>query len=62
MKFAPDEAKWFWPTYEQYVNELVNMNNAKYALITHTERSFKSPRVSLCAGQLDVGQLDHSAG
>lgn len=33
MKFAPDEAKWFWPTYEQYVNELVNMNNAKYALI-----------------------------
>ena len=33
MKFAPDEAKWFWPTYEQYVNELVDMNNAKYALI-----------------------------
>ena len=33
MKFAPDEAKWFCPTYEQYVNELVNMNNAKYALI-----------------------------
>ena len=33
MKFAPDEAQWFWPTYEQYVNELVNMNNAKYALI-----------------------------
>jgi|SRR6516162_2619518 hypothetical protein len=33
MKFAPDEAHWFWPTYEQYVNELVNMNNAKYALI-----------------------------
>jgi hypothetical protein len=28
----------------------------------HTERSFKSPRVSLCAGQLDVSQLDHSAG
>ena len=33
MKFAPDEATWFWPTYEQYVNELVDMNNAKYALI-----------------------------
>jgi hypothetical protein len=33
MKFAPDEEKWFWPTYEQYVNELVNINNAKYALI-----------------------------
>jgi hypothetical protein len=33
MKFAPDEAKWFWPTYDQYVNELVSINNAKYALI-----------------------------
>jgi hypothetical protein len=33
MKLAPDEAKWFWPTYDQYVNELVNINNAKYALI-----------------------------
>ena len=33
MKFAPDEARWFWPTYEQYTNELVNINNAKYALI-----------------------------
>ena len=33
MKFAPNEATWFWPTYEQYTNELVNINNAKYALI-----------------------------
>ena len=33
MKFAPDEARWLWPTYEQYTNELVNINNAKYALI-----------------------------
>lgn len=33
MKLAPDEAKWFWPTYDQYINELVNINNAKYALI-----------------------------
>ena len=33
MKFAPDEARAFWPTYEQYTNELVNINNAKYALI-----------------------------
>jgi hypothetical protein len=33
LKLAPDEAKWFWPTYEQYINELVNINNAKYALI-----------------------------
>jgi hypothetical protein len=33
MKLTPDEAQWFWPTYEQYVNELVDINNAKYALI-----------------------------
>ncbi len=33
MKFAPDEAKWFWPTYDQYINELVNINNTKCALI-----------------------------
>jgi hypothetical protein len=33
MKFTPDEARWFWPIYERYTNELVNINNAKYALI-----------------------------
>ena len=33
MKFAPDEERWFWLTYEQYVTELVNINTAKYALI-----------------------------
>jgi hypothetical protein len=33
MKLAPDEAQWFWPTYEEYVGELVNINSAKYALI-----------------------------
>ena len=33
MKFAPDEAQWFWPTYEEYVNELVQINKAKYDLI-----------------------------
>jgi hypothetical protein len=33
MKLSPDEAQWFWPTYEQYVGELVNINSAKYALI-----------------------------
>jgi hypothetical protein len=33
MRLAPGEAEWFWPTYDQYVNELVNINNAKYALI-----------------------------
>ena len=33
MKLTPDEAQWFWPTYEEYVNELVKINSAKYALI-----------------------------
>lgn len=33
MKLTPDEAQWFWPTYEEYVSELVNINSAKYALI-----------------------------
>jgi len=33
MKLTPDEAQWFWPTYEEYVGELVNINSAKYALI-----------------------------
>jgi hypothetical protein len=33
MKLAPDEAEWFWPIYEEYVSELVDINKAKYALI-----------------------------
>lgn len=33
MKLTDAEAEKFWPTYEQYVNELVKINNAKYALI-----------------------------
>ena len=33
MKLAPDEARWFWPTFEEYVKELVQINNAKYDLI-----------------------------
>jgi hypothetical protein len=33
MKLTDTEAEKFWPTYEQYINELVNINNAKYALI-----------------------------
>jgi hypothetical protein len=33
MKLTPEEAQWFWPTYEEYVNELVKINSAKYALI-----------------------------
>lgn len=33
MKLTDAEAEKFWPTYEQYVNELVAINNAKYAII-----------------------------
>ena len=33
MKLAPDEGRWFWAMYEQYVNELVQINKAKYDLI-----------------------------
>jgi hypothetical protein len=33
MKLAPDEARWFWPTFDEYVKELVQINNAKYELI-----------------------------
>jgi hypothetical protein len=33
VKLSDAEAEKFWPTYEQYVNELVRINNAKYALI-----------------------------
>jgi hypothetical protein len=33
MKLTEVEAEKFWPIYEQYVNELVKINDAKYALI-----------------------------
>ena len=33
MKLSDTEAERFWPTYEQYVGELVKTNDAKYALI-----------------------------
>ena len=33
MKLTDSEGEKFWPIYDQYVNELVNINNAKYALI-----------------------------
>jgi len=33
MKLAPDEGRWFWPTFDEYVKELVQINNAKYDLI-----------------------------
>jgi hypothetical protein len=33
MKLTDAEAERFWPTYDQYVNELVKINDTKYALI-----------------------------
>jgi hypothetical protein len=33
MKLSDAEAEKFWPTYDQYVNELVKINDTKYALI-----------------------------
>ena len=33
MKLTDAEAEKFWPLYEQYVKELVKVNDAKYALI-----------------------------
>ncbi len=33
MKLTDAEAVKFWPIYDQYVNELVAINNAKYAII-----------------------------
>jgi hypothetical protein len=41
MKLTPDEAQWFWPTYEEYVNELVQINKAKYDLIKEYLQSEK---------------------
>jgi hypothetical protein len=33
MKLTDTEAEKFWPTYDQYVTELVKINDAKYVLI-----------------------------
>lgn len=33
MKLTPAEAEKFWPIYEQYVSDLMKINNAKYALV-----------------------------
>jgi len=33
MKLSDTEAEKFWPTYDQYVADLVEINNAKYALM-----------------------------
>ena len=33
LTLTPDQATKFWPVYDQFTAELVNINNAKYALI-----------------------------
>ena len=33
MQLTDSESEKFWPTYEQYVSELVKINDAKYALV-----------------------------
>ncbi len=33
MKLTPTEAEKFWPIYDEYVNDLVKINDAKYAII-----------------------------
>jgi hypothetical protein len=33
MKLTPSEAEKFWPIYDEYVDELVKINNSKYAII-----------------------------
>jgi len=33
MKLTDTESEKFWPIYDQYINELVRINNAKYALL-----------------------------
>jgi len=33
MKLTDAEAEKFWPTYDQYINDLVKINDGKYALI-----------------------------
>ena len=33
MKLTDTEAEKFWPTYDQYVTDLVKINDAKYALV-----------------------------
>jgi hypothetical protein len=35
MKLTDSEAEKFWPVYEQYISDLVNINRTKYALIKH---------------------------
>jgi hypothetical protein len=49
MTLTSDEAEKFWPVYDQYVNELVQINNTKYDLI----KQFVQSSGSLTAEQAD---------
>jgi len=51
MTLTGDEAEKFWPVYEQYVGELVQINNAKYDLIKQYAQN---------AGTLSADQADSS--
>ena len=51
MSLTSDEAEKFWPIYEQYVGELVQINNTKYDLIKQYVQS---------SGALTADQADDS--
>jgi hypothetical protein len=51
MSLTSDEAEKFWPIYEQYVGELVQINNTKYDLIKQYVQS---------SGTLTADQADDS--
>ncbi|MGB7437065.1 MAG: hypothetical protein WBR26_08875 [Candidatus Acidiferrum sp.] len=59
MKLTDTEAEKFWPVYDQYINELVNINNAKYALIkeyVQNENMTEEQADSLSRRWLDVDE------
>ena len=51
MSLTSDEAEKFWPIYEQYVGELIQINNTKYDLIKQYVQS---------SGTLTADQADDS--
>jgi hypothetical protein len=51
MNLTGDEAEKFWPVYEQYVGDLVQINNAKYDLIKQYAQN---------SGALSADQADSS--
>jgi len=49
LKLTDAEAEKFWPVYEQYISDLVNINGTKYALIVGVlpSRARRDPQVEL---------------